>query len=155
VWRGGSYYYSIRLSLTKRQIQARTRYRHLLYNPHDLVCSIRYYSLPLMPLASAYLIYKIRIPASPGAFLVDYSPLELKKVLRKNGIDSPKAGRKNLTAATAIELLKDAGRLPSVAAAPEMPSISSVLIFALPRFILGLPLRMFSSKKKEDGEKVE
>jgi hypothetical protein len=70
--------------------------------------------------------------------------------LKKNGIDSPKASKKNLTAKTTVELLKEAGRLPSVPEPVMPPIITATAFFAIPRFILGLPLRMFASKKKEE-----
>jgi hypothetical protein len=94
----------------------------------------------------------LAIPSNPGFQFNDMTPLELRKVLKKNGIDSPKTGRKNLTSTKAVELLKEAGKLPATNEPPAMPSITATLFFALPRFILGLPLRLFASKKVEAKE---
>ncbi|KAL3899747.1 MAG: hypothetical protein SGCHY_001814 [Lobulomycetales sp.] len=135
VWRGSGYYYK--------------KYKPGLGTV--LVFSILVISV--MQYVTALVVYFLaRNDAGVEAKYLELTPLELRKVLKKNGIDSPKTSRKSLTAASTVELLKEAGKLPPAQAPPEFPSLSGTLLFALPKFILSLPVRMFGSKEKVKGE---
>lgn len=81
-------------------------------------------------------------------------PTELKKVLKKMGIDSPLIGRKNLTAAVAIQLLKDNGKIAQ-GEQPKAPSVLDTFIIQLPVMLFSLPGRLFSKSGQENDSEQE
>lgn len=82
------------------------------------------------------------------------TPVDLRKVLKKNGIDSPRAGRKSITPEATVDLLRLAGKL-DVGQEVDIPRIRDTLFFTLPRKVLMLPVRLFSGARKEGKNKEE